>query len=216
MLKIYLLIVLLFLINKPINGESLFDNLLDTSKIWYITEYPSNPFAAIVTHKIKLEKDTIINLIKYKKILDYTGDSIENRCKAYCLGFLRQTRDEKIFWLNGLLTKEVMIRNYDAKINDTIGKWIVISVDSLKIQNIIRKRFRLKNIHEDIMKEWIVGLEDFTELLYKINNTQNEHEDITISISGGSFFKQACIVRKNRMIFEISGIKNCWIYKTRH
>ena len=89
-----ILISILFLNCKrdEVITDNKIDLLVDTSKTWYISEYPDPCPRCSWPHKIVFGKDTTLNSNTYKVICDYNGDSIEFHCKARVLGYMRDFR----------------------------------------------------------------------------------------------------------------------------
>ena len=156
------------------NNSNKMDLIVDNSKVWYVSEYPDPCPGCSWPHKIVFGKDTTINSNIYKVILDYRGDSIESNCKASILGYMRETSDKKVYWHVGLfgnVASDILLYDFNAKINDTIDNWIVTKIDTVKILNIKRKRIILKNC-EPYTKYWIDGIGDMYGfiILYKSDN----------------------------------------------
>ncbi|MEI6750235.1 MAG: hypothetical protein WCM93_13835, partial [Bacteroidota bacterium] len=135
--------VLLFSYKKDNAGNNdKFDSIVDNGKVWYVSEYPNPCPSCIWPHKIFFGEDTTINLNIYKKVIDCIGDSIENNCSERVLGYIRETGDKKVYWFMsffGRAPADILLYDFNAKINDTIDNWIVSKIDSVKVQNIQRK-----------------------------------------------------------------------------
>ena len=61
---------------------------------------------------------------------------------------MRETSDKKVYWYVGLFSQpasDILLYDFNAKINDTIDNWIVTKIDTVNILNINRKRITLKN-----------------------------------------------------------------------
>ena len=161
-------------------------------------------------------KDTIIKSNVYKAVLDYRGDSIESDCKASILGYLRETSDKKVYWHVGFFghnASDILLYDFNAKINDTIDNWIVTTIDTVKILNINRKRLTLKNC-TSYEKYWIDGIGDMSDLLsYNSRPICDYKKGIVIMNSGGSGYRQNCVTQGNEFIYKYSSASDCWIYK---
>ena len=192
------------------------DLLVDNSKVWYVSEYPDPCPTCCWPHKIVLGKDTTINSKIYKTILDYRGDSVESNSKATILGYIRETTEKKVYWYVGFFSKvpsDILIYDFNAKINDTIDNWIVSKIDTVKILNINRKRITLKNC-EPYEKYWIDGIGNMADLLsYSSRTICNYNGGPTINVMGGSGYRQTCVKYGNDFIFKDSLTNDCWIYK---
>lgn len=215
---IFILIPFLFFNGKRDNVDNFNkdDSIVDNRKVWYVSEYP-NPFPSCVwPHKIILGKDTTINSYIYKVILDYRGDSLEVNSKATILGFMRETFNKKVYWNVGFFGRaasDILLYDYNAKINDTIDKWIVTRIDTVNILNVDRKRITLKNC-EKYEKYWIEGIGDMSDLLSYNSRTICDYKTgLVVMNSGGSGYRQNCVKQGNEFIYKDSLANNCWIYK---
>lgn len=198
------------------NNDNKIDFLVDNSKVWYVSEFPDPCPNCTWPHKIVLGKDTTINSSIYKTILDYCSDSIEGKGKATILGYIRETADKKVYWHIGFFGRaasDILLYDYNAKINDTIDNWIVTKIDTVKILNINRKRITLKNC-EPYKKYWIDGIGDMADLLSYNSRTICDYKTgIVTMTSGGSGYRQNCVKQGNEFIYKDSLAKDCWIYK---
>ncbi len=216
-LILILIAILLFNCKKDnSNANRNIDLLVDNSKVWYVSEYPDPCPGCSWPHKIVFGKDTTINSNSYKVILDYHGDSIESASKASILGYMRETSDKKVYWYVGLFSQpasDILLYDFNAKINDTIDNWIVTKIDTVNILNINRKRITLKNC-EPYIKYWIDGIGDMSDLLSYPNRTVcNYKTGLTLNVIGGSGYKQTCVKLGNDFIYKDSVTNDCWIYK---
>lgn len=194
------------------------DLLVDSSKVWYISEYPNPCPWSTWPHRIKFEKDTIINDKSYKSIIDYCGDSIEsNLTKGVLLGYIRETEDRKVYWHVGFFSKkskDILLYDFNAKINDTIDHWVVKNIDSVKVQNQNRKRITLKFNCSNDTKIWIDGIGDMSDLLSYTSRPSCDEKTGSIGLSvGGSQFKQTCVMEGLNYIYKDPSCTDCWVYK---
>jgi hypothetical protein len=219
--QLAILLISFFLMNcQKVNSDLSHktDLLVDSSMVWYISEYPNPCPWSTSPHKIKFEKDTIINNHSYKFIIDYCGDSIEsNLTKGIHLGYIRETEDRKVYWyvkhFNEKAT-DILIYDFNAKVDDTIDQWVVQKIDSVKILNKYRKRLTLKSNCSNEPKFWIDGIGDMSDLLSYTSRTICDEESGTIIMhTGGSWFKQTCVMKGQDYIYRDSSCTECWVYK---
>jgi hypothetical protein len=196
------------------------DSMLDENKVWYISQYPDNCQNIIVPFKVMLGKDTTINSEIYKPVCIYSGDTIESKAvKKEIYGFLRETTDKKVYWYVNYFDKpasDILLHDFNAKINDTIHQWVVTKVDTIKVQNISRKRITLVNYCFNDTKEWIDGIGDMAELLRYFSQTTCEFVNGDYSewvCAGCPGYKQVCVTKGNELIFKDSDSPECWIYR---
>lgn len=197
--------ILLFNCTKDNSDNSKTDLLVDNSKVWYVSEYPDPCPACVCLHKIILDNDTIINSNVYKTILDYHCDSIESNSKASILGYIRETSDKKVYWYVGFFNhapSDILLYDFNAKINDTIDNWIVSKIDTVRILNFNRKKIILKNCMYDT-KSWIDGIGDMTDLLSYIGRLICDYQTGLVRMtSGGSRFRQTSVKQGNEFIYK--------------
>lgn len=191
-------------------------SIVESGKVWYISEYPNSCRSCIRPHKIVFGKDTIIKSNTYKAILDYRGDSIESDCKASTFGYMRETSDKKVYWHVGFFGRnasDILLYDFNAQINDTIDNWIVTKIDTVNILNINRKRLTLKNCSSN-EKYWIDGIGNMADLLsYNSQSICDYKTGIISMISGGSGYRLNCVKQANICIYKDSLASDCWIYK---
>ena len=215
---IFILIsVLLFNCKKDNNNNNnKFDSIVDNGKVWYVSEYPDPCPSCVMTHKIVFGKDTTINSNIYKVILDYRGDSLEGNSKATILGYMRETFNKKVYWNVGFFGRpasDILLYDYNAKINDTIDNWIVTRIDTINILNVNRKRITLKNC-EPYKKYWIDGIGDMSDLLSYNSRTICDYKTGIVGMSiGGSGYRQNCVKQGNEIIYKDSLLNDSSIYK---
>jgi hypothetical protein len=215
---IFILIPVLFFNGQSDNVDNYNkdDSIIDNRKVWYVSEYPNPCPSCVWPHKIVLGKDTTINSNIYKVILDYRGDSLEANSKATILGYMRETFDKKVYWNVGFFGRaasDILLYDYNAKINDTIENWIVTRIDSVNILNVNRKRITLKDC-EQYEKYWIEGIGDMSDLLAYNGRTICDYKTgFVMMTSGGSGYKQNCVKQGNELIYKDSLVNDCWIYK---
>ena len=216
-----ILLISFFLINcQKVNSDlsSKTDLLVDSSMVWYISEYPNPCPWSTSPHKIKFEKDTIINNQSYKAIIDYCGDSIEsNLIKGIHLGYIRETEDRKVYWYVKLFNEkatDILIYDFNAKVGETIDQWVVQKIDSVKILNKNRKRITLKFVCSNETKFWIDGIGDMSDILSYTSRPICDEESGIIGISvGGSQFQQTCVLKGQEYVYRDSSCTDCWVYK---
>lgn len=185
----------------------------DNSMSWYICEFPNSCQNCHKTLKISLGFDTAINSKQYYSILCYSLDSSENSSKVYRnIGYLRETNDKKVYFINYYRRNdpERLVFDFNAKINDTINKWIVIKVDSIEISGFYKRRITLKFICQDVFKIWIEDIGDMTELIqYPYNlNCLNSDENIVL-IAGMADFVQICVLNRNIILYQNPQYEKC-------
>jgi len=189
--------------------------IINKNKVWYVSEFPNPCPGCIWPHKIEFGNDTVINSLKYTKLLNYSGQE-ESTSTVKPLGFLRETEDHKVYWrinLSNEYEKDILIYDFDANINDTIDNWIVYEIDTVIIQNIKRKRLKLKNCTpHDI--SWIEGIGDMSYFLSYSSRTYCAYEEgLAISTSGASRYRLNCVLEDGVTIFKDSQSDECWRYK---
>lgn len=187
------------------------------SQVWYVSEFPNPCPSCIWPHKIMFGNDTVINSLTYKKVLDYRGERNESESKAYDLGFLRETEDNKIYWLVNLFGKtleEILIYDFNAQVNDTIDNyWVVTNIDTVNVLGVERKRILLITCDSQEC-EWIQGIGDLSDLLkYPSKPKCGFNYDIAIHTSGGSQYQLNCVESNANLIYKNNESNNCWIYK---
>ncbi len=219
-MKCFLIVLFsLFALNCSKNNEDSLDKIdliVDNSKVWYISESPNSCPTCIWPHKIVLGKDTSINSFIYKTILDYCGDSQENNCEARIRGYIRETLDKKVYWYAkhyDNVASDVLIYDFNARINDTIDKWIVKKIDTVTIYNTDRKRITLVNC-ESNENYWIDGIGNMADILSYHSRTICDYETgMVVNNVGGSRFKLNCVKQGEEFIYKDPLDTDCWIYK---
>jgi len=215
---IFILIPVLFFNCKKdyADKNNKFDSIVDNRKVWYVSEYPNTCPSCVWPHMIVFGKDTTINSNIYKVILDYRGDSLECNSKATILGYMRETFNKKVYWNVGFFGRaasDILLYDYNAKINDTIDNWIVTRIDSINILNVTRKRITLKNCGS-YEKYWIEGIGDMSDLLSYNSRTICDYKTgLVMMTSGGSGYRQNCVKQGIEFIYKDSLANDCWIYK---
>jgi hypothetical protein len=196
------------------------DSMIDENKVWYVSEYLDNCQNFIMPLKVMLGKDTLINSDIYKPVCIYSGDSIEsNAVLKEIRGYIKETTDKKVYWYVNNFDKsgsEILLHDFNAEINDTIDQWVVTKIDTIKIQNIFRKRITLVNYCFNYTKEWIDGIGDMAELLhYYCQSTCKfvNGDYIVIHYFDCPGYKQVCVTKGNELIFKDSDSPECWIYR---
>lgn len=140
----------------------------------------SNAIWSVSNIKFVVEGDTIINSKNYKKYyFQYeTNNFIFNKVNARYISALREENKE-IYIIPKDSTNELLLYKFDINIGDTITHWsyspflsysqyninqyksVVESVDSLQIDNIYRKRYKLNNnnsLPTTYTEYWIEGI----------------------------------------------------------
>lgn len=187
--------------------------IVNSNKVWYVSEFPDPCPGCVWPHKIQLGKDTVINYKTYKPIHDYTGDSIESHITApKLLGYLRETSDSKVYWLQKNTIEnatEIVLYDFNARINDTIDQLIVTKIDTIKILNSNRKRISLRDCSNHY--EWIDGIGDMSYILsYNARPVCDYKNGITAVEVGGSGFKQTCVMQGDEFIYKNCDSNDCW------
>jgi len=213
---ISILISIVFSCKKDNSEVKTSDLIVANDKVWYISEYPDPCPSCVWPHKIFLGEDTTINSKFYKKVVDCVGDSLENNCSERILGYIRETGDKKVYWFVSFFGRDlsdILLYDFNAKINDTIDNWIVSKIDTVKVQNIERKRITLENC-TPYSKTWIEGIGDMSDLLAYVGRTVCDYQTgIVIVSEGGSGYKQTCVKQGNDFVYKDTEDSECWIYK---
>jgi len=202
---------------KTFNLETDTISIVDNEQVWYISEFPNSCPSCVWPHKITFGKDTIINSLVYKEILDFRGEEYESESKAYSLGYLYETTDKKVYWnvsLFGHPSADILIYDFNAQINDTIyNYWIVTNIDSVNILGTKRKRIELRNC-DSKQNYWIEGIGDLSDLLaYPSLAICDFKSNIVGYKQGASGFKLNCVEKGSNIIYKNSENNNCWFYK---
>jgi len=209
--------VLFFGCKQAIAGNPYkYEPFVDSNKVWYVSENPDAYPATVWPHKIFLGNDTTINSKIYKKVIDCRGDSIENNCSQHLLGYIRETDDRKVYWCErffGRTPADILLYDFNAKINDTIDNWIVSKIDTVKIQNIERKRITLRNC-TTYSKTWIEGIGNMADLLGHAGRSDCDPKTGIVALrTGGSLFRQTCVMQGTDFIYKYNEDSECWKYK---
>lgn len=193
------------------------NSIVDSEKVWYISESPNPCPGCIWPHKITFGKDTTINSFVYKEVLDFRGEELESESKAYNLGYLRETADKKVYWnisLFGRPAEDILIYDFNAQVNDTIDKfWIVTDIETVEIQGIERKKISLINCASN-ETHWIEGIGDLTDLLYYTSRPICGFDSEIVGMSvGGSWYTLNCVEKNSSLIYKNTESNDCWMYK---
>jgi hypothetical protein len=217
MKNVFLVLIstLLFNCTKD-NADNNLGSIVDANKVWYISEFPDYCRSCVRPHKIVLGKDTTIGSAIYKIILDYHGDPIESNCKASIRGYLRETSDQKVYWYVKLFLNppsDILVYDFNARINDTIDHWIVSKIDTVNIFNVNRKRITLINCLRQ-EKYWIDGIGNMADILSFGSGTICDYKTgIVMENVGGSGFRLNCVKQGDEFIYKNPAALECWIYK---
>lgn len=177
-LKLFIIIQVLF--NHPIylNAQTYYP-FLGNDKKWNIL-HTSNSWPEdsgyCYTEQIRLGNDTLIDGITYKVIIS-SKDSLLTRWNT--IGFMRENIEDKNIFYLPVNKKEILLYDFSIEVNDTIEtkfkfgeentgvldsivKYVVISIDSIKINNQERKKINLKCLTYpwNITYSWIEGIGD--------------------------------------------------------
>jgi len=215
-MKNYLIILcFLFSCKKDNLNNNNADIFVDNNKVWYVSYTPDPCPSCNWPHKVILGKDTIIKSVSYKLILDYTGDSIENNIKKpNLLGYIRETNDKKVYWLTDLNSNEILLYDFNLKLNDSNGDWIATIVDTFKFQNYLYKRIVVKNKNCGLTKIWIDGIGDMTDILgYNSQAKCLGNSGLIINVSGAGWYRQTCVLNGSDYIYKDTMNSECWYYK---
>jgi hypothetical protein len=197
--------LLLFIVLVPSISYSQVNNqIVDSTKIWSVV-YSEFAFGAYkqTTHNFKFQDDTIVNGLLYKKIYE-SLDSIKQSWKM--TNNLIRENDGSVYLLSR--NEEVLLYDFNLKAGDSIVlnnmfgesyKWIVDSVDSVRILGIDLKRISLHHIHGYLSDVWIEGLGSLLGIL----NSGNFAFDFSTEL--------LCVAQENSSIYNNPDFAGCYV-----
>ncbi|MFB6317139.1 T9SS type A sorting domain-containing protein [Saccharicrinis sp. FJH54] len=207
--KVYFILSVLMLMSVnvfPFNSMP-YDSIVTSNKQWNILEYGYDGEFYNKMHIMKLGQDTLIDTVKGKVVL-LSEDSL-GTWKLF--GVIWEI-DQEVFYKD-TLGKGGSMYNFNVEIGDTVSELsylfkyeqpsIVISVDTVIIQDIPRKRIGIEYIlgHEinDIPdKYWIEGIGSLHGLLY----SYYEMED--------PGFRLLCAYKSDLQIYQDTVYNTCY------
>ena len=156
-LSIVLLMQILSVYSTKLSAQTYYP-LVDTNKIWsgfgICTGCPHQDSSS---YYIKFTQDTTIKGIVYKKVMLSQDALHKNWIKD---GYLRETADEKVYYLEALYVSEICYYNFNVKKGDTIlpgYPFVVDSINNILIGKQLRKRFYI-NKSGSPCDIWIEGI----------------------------------------------------------
>lgn len=183
--------------------------LLTNDKSWYVI-YHNNScpgFDCTFTYLYSIGRDTLINNIQYKEILETSGKESPIHTETY--GYARETNDKKVYLLKNDI--ERLYYDFNIKIFDTVNNWQLIDIETIEISNIIRKKLFLKSICTSDSTYWIEGIGSIDGLFYQDNFKCMD--SLIINFQGGSIYELNCVYENEINIFESGRFNDCWVFE---
>ena len=181
----------------------------DKKKKWYITYHMNSCpyYNCTYTELYTIGEDTIINSFEYKKIFKITGKDEPKDTMLY--GFGRESKDKKIYLLKN--KQEVMYYDFGANVQDTIGDWVVNSIQTETYFDTERKKTELISMCTSDTSYWIEGIGSidglFTPKYFSCMDS------IVAFVSGGSIYELNCVFKGDTKIFDSELYSDCWIFE---
>ncbi len=176
-----LFFIALFLLSVLQIRSQNYHKIIDTTNKWNVLEIIQllcgcDPFT--VTHSFTISNNTVFNNQSYKIIIDSLYQNVPGTSDYYYsvnnYGFLREdTLNKKVFFKrDNILNEEILLYDFNIVVADTFKgnnqSLVVLSADSISINNHFNKRIKLKNsysFNSDTII-WIEGIGSLNGLFY--------------------------------------------------
>ncbi len=226
-------ILILFLIFKVslVFGQTKQDIVVE-NKSWNIVNYnPSQgPNCIWQTYEIRLAGDTIINNSEYKTVVQSEfGLQPENWA---IVGFIREDSTKKVYFRNDF--NEVLLYDFNVSNGDIVSiarpyinpntlqfeffnylQMIVISIDSIEINEGLKKRIKLNPIcTSETETYWIEGIGDMKGVLNSIIPITCVGDSIIGYWQGASVNELLCCKKDSSLLFINPFYNTCYYYAT--
>ena len=230
----YKTLILLLISNVGLAYGQTNNQLVKENKSWTIVNHnPSHgPNCIWQTHEIRLSGDTIIEGREYKIVRQSEfGNQPQNWA---VVGFLREDQKRKVYFKNTSNENEFLLYDFDISIGDTVNifspqinhyilefeffvdlQMIVVSIDSVKINEGLRKRIKLNPICTSFEETyWIEGVGDTKGVLHSTVPIICGGDSIIGFWQGADVNELLCCKEDSLLLFMNASYNSCYYYST--